>query len=240
MRIYARDQVCSFRFTRATWGAFSNFQPLAVPSRRRPVDIRHIRARLSGVQVPGAPRPPATHRRSADGEGGGGHRTHAGLGARPRLERRARRRHALGAAHKARGEPGRNRRGAGRDRRPAHRRGLDPRPLVGRRPVADRYEGRNVLGRLWMELRQQLRDRESRGTFRRLARPDPRRPPRWRRRFPGQHPERPPDDGCAMHATRAQRSRTQTPGVESGDRRARPGCREASAPLRFPASGARR
>ena len=31
MRIYARDQVCSFRFTHAAWGAFSNFQPLAVP-----------------------------------------------------------------------------------------------------------------------------------------------------------------------------------------------------------------
>ena len=24
--------------------------------------------------------------------------------------------------------------------------------------MADRYEGRNLLGRLWMELRQQLRD----------------------------------------------------------------------------------
>ena len=31
MRIYAKDQVCSFRFSRARWGAFSNFQPLAVP-----------------------------------------------------------------------------------------------------------------------------------------------------------------------------------------------------------------
>ena len=31
MRIYARDQVCPFRFTRAPFGAFSNFQPLAVP-----------------------------------------------------------------------------------------------------------------------------------------------------------------------------------------------------------------
>ena len=30
-------------------------------------------------------------------------------------------------------------------------------PLWGVRPVADRYEGHNVLGRLWMELRQQLR-----------------------------------------------------------------------------------
>ena len=31
MRIYARDQVCGFRYARATWGTFSNFQPLAVP-----------------------------------------------------------------------------------------------------------------------------------------------------------------------------------------------------------------
>ena len=29
-------------------------------------------------------------------------------------------------------------------------------PWWGARPVGDRYEGRNVLGRLWMELRQQL------------------------------------------------------------------------------------
>ena len=31
MRIYARDQVCPFRFVRAEWGAFSNFQPPTVP-----------------------------------------------------------------------------------------------------------------------------------------------------------------------------------------------------------------
>ena len=31
MRIYARDQVCGFRFTRQAWGELSNFQPLAVP-----------------------------------------------------------------------------------------------------------------------------------------------------------------------------------------------------------------
>ena len=29
-------------------------------------------------------------------------------------------------------------------------------PWWGARPIADRYEGHNVLGRLWMELRQQL------------------------------------------------------------------------------------
>ena len=31
-------------------------------------------------------------------------------------------------------------------------------PWWGARPVAERYEGKDVLGRLWMELRQQLRD----------------------------------------------------------------------------------
>ena len=30
-------------------------------------------------------------------------------------------------------------------------------PWWSAKPFADRYEGRNVLGRLWMELRQQLR-----------------------------------------------------------------------------------
>ena len=46
----------------------------------------------------------------------------------------------------------------------AHRRGVRAPPLVGRaRPGSDRYEGRNVLGRLWMELRQQLRDGDPAG-----------------------------------------------------------------------------
>ena len=31
MRIYARDEVCGFRFCRTAWGAFSNFQPLPAP-----------------------------------------------------------------------------------------------------------------------------------------------------------------------------------------------------------------
>ena len=33
-------------------------------------------------------------------------------------------------------------------------------PCWGARPVANRYEGRNVLGRLWMELRRQLREND--------------------------------------------------------------------------------
>ena len=31
MRVYIKEQACGFRFTKAAWGAFSNFQPLAVP-----------------------------------------------------------------------------------------------------------------------------------------------------------------------------------------------------------------
>ena len=33
VRIYARDESCCFRYTRAAWGALSNFQPLAVSAR---------------------------------------------------------------------------------------------------------------------------------------------------------------------------------------------------------------
>ena len=32
MRIYDRDEICPFRFTREMWGAFSNFAPLAAPT----------------------------------------------------------------------------------------------------------------------------------------------------------------------------------------------------------------
>ena len=31
MRVYARDEVCGFRFTRAAWGELSNFRPLSTP-----------------------------------------------------------------------------------------------------------------------------------------------------------------------------------------------------------------
>ena len=63
-----------------------------------------------------------------------------------------------------------------RCKREANRRKIDAvlavtgeRPIVevskrdvwwGARPVADRYEGDNVLGRLWMELRQHLREND--------------------------------------------------------------------------------
>ena len=159
MRIYTRDQVCPFRFSRATWGAFSNFQPLAVPIAAGPWTFFTSEAIYQAGKFGTRPDRPATHRRSADAEGGRRHRPHAGPRHRPGLERPARRRHALGAVPEAGGEPGRNRRGAGRNPRPAHRRGVRARLVVGR-PGLSRTATRDetVLGRLWMELRQQLRD----------------------------------------------------------------------------------
>ena len=74
MRIYAKDQVCSFRFSRAVWGAFSNFQPLAVPIVAGPWVFLSSRGPVPGREIRGAPGRPATDRRSADREGGRSHR----------------------------------------------------------------------------------------------------------------------------------------------------------------------
>ena len=160
MRIYAKDRVCPFRYTAAAWGAFSNFQPLGVPIAAGPWTFFTSEAVYQAakfgtrpdVQQRIAEAPTAREAAAIGRTPGSRHRS--------RLERPARRRHALGAAPETRGQRGRDRRGAGRDRRPAHRRGVARDPWWGARPVADRYEGRNVLGRLWMELRQQLRDGE--------------------------------------------------------------------------------
>ena len=51
MRIYAKDEVRGFRFTRAARGELGHFQPLAVPIRRRTVDISSVRKPLLGQQV---------------------------------------------------------------------------------------------------------------------------------------------------------------------------------------------
>ena len=52
-------------------------------------------------------------------------------------------------------------------------RDLDARPLVGHAARRRPLRGQDVLGRLWMELHQQLRDHDPDGTIRRLARPAP-------------------------------------------------------------------
>ena len=160
MRIYARDQVCSFRFTHAAWGAFSNFQPLAVPIAAGPWTFPTSEHAYQACKFPARP---DVQQRIAEAPTA---REAASIGRTP----------GLGI------DPGWNAqrvdvmRWVLRMKREANRAEIDAvlaatgdRPIVevstrdpwwGARPVADRYEGRNILGRLWMELRQQLRDHD--------------------------------------------------------------------------------
>ena len=160
MRIYVKDRVCGFRRTRAQWGAFSNFQPLPVPIAAGPWTFRFSEAlyqaakfgRRADIQQRIAE---ASTARDAAAIG----RT-PGLGIDPgwnaqrvdvmrwvlRMKREANAAE-IGAVLAATGD------------RPIVEVST-PDPWWGARPVAARYEGRNVLGRLWMELRQQLRDHD--------------------------------------------------------------------------------
>ena len=158
MRIYAKDEACGFRFSRAAWGAFSNFQPLAVPVAAGLWSFSSSEALYQGAKF--AARPDIQQRISAAPTA----REAAAIGRTP----------GLGI------DPGWNAqrvdvmRWVLRMKREANPAAIDAdltatgaHPIVevstrdpwwGARPVADRYEGNNVLGRLWMELRQQLRD----------------------------------------------------------------------------------
>ena len=157
MRIYAKDQVCSFRFSRAVWGAFSNFQPLAVPIVAGPWVFLSSEALYQAAKF--AARPDVQQRIAEVPTA----REAAAIGRTP----------GLGI------DPGWNTqrvdvmRWVLRMKREANAAEIDAvlaatggRPIVeisthdpwwGARPINERYEGNNVLGRLWMELRQQLR-----------------------------------------------------------------------------------
>ena len=157
MRVYPRDQACGFRFTREAWGAFSNFQPLAVPIIAGPWSFQFSESLYQAAKFAGQPdvqlriaEAPTAREAATIG------RT-PGLGIDPGWN--AQRVHVM--------------RWVLRMKREANTAEIDAvlaetadRPIVevstrdpwwGARPVADRYEGHNVLGRLWMELRQQLR-----------------------------------------------------------------------------------
>ena len=160
MRIYAKDAACGFRFSRAPWGAFSNFQPLAVPVAAGPWSFSSSEALYQAAKF--AARPDIQQRIAAAPTA----REAAALGRTP----------GLGI------DPGWNAqrvdvmRWVLRMKREANAAAIDAvlaatadHPIVevstrdpwwGARPVADRYEGNNVLGRLWMELRQQLREND--------------------------------------------------------------------------------
>ena len=158
MRIYTRDQACGFRFTLAAWGAFSNFQPLAVPILAGPwtfITSEHVyQAAKFGAH-------PDIQQQIAEAPTA---REAAAIGRTPDLgidpDWNAQRVDVM--------------RWVLRMKREANRAEIDAvlaatgdRPIVevstrdpwwGARPVAGRYEGNNVLGRLWMELRQHLRE----------------------------------------------------------------------------------
>ena len=129
MRIYHRDEVCPFRFTQAAWGEFSNFAPLTAP-------------------IAGAP----TAREAA--AIGRGERT----GVDPRwYEQRVNvMRWVLRMKREANAASIDAALAASGERAIVEVSTRDP--WWGARPDGDRYRGANVLGRLWMELRQQLRD----------------------------------------------------------------------------------
>ena len=126
------------------------------PDRGRRLDLLHVRSGLPSRGVCRTPGHPATHCRRADGEKRGSNRPHARSRHRPRLERTTRRRDALGPAHETQANAAEIDAvlAATGDRQIVEVSARDP--WWRARPVADRYEGRNVLGRLWMELRQQL------------------------------------------------------------------------------------
>ena len=158
MRVYARDQACGFRYTKAAWGAFSNFQPLAVPIVAGPWSFGTSEAVYQAAKFAARP---DVQQRIAEAPTA---REAAAIGRTPGL--------GIDAGWNAQRVNVmrwllRMKREANADEIDAVLAATGERPIVevstrdpwwGARPVADRYEGKNVLGRLWMELRQQLRE----------------------------------------------------------------------------------
>ena len=158
MRIYNRDQVCPFRFTREAWGEFSNFAPLAAPIAAGPWTFATSEHLYQAAKFGAAP---AVQRRIAGAP-------------------TAREAAAIGRGERAGVDPRWNEQRVNvmrwvlRMKREANAATIDAAlaatgeraivevstrdPWWGARPDGDRFRGANVLGRLWMELRRQLRD----------------------------------------------------------------------------------
>ena len=158
MRIYTKEQACGFRFTNQAWGAFSNFQPLAVPILAGPWSFGTSESLYQACKFPAHPE---IQQRIAEAPTA---RQAAAIGRTP----------VLGIDPSWNAQRVDVMRWVLRMKREVNAAEIDAvlaetgdRPIVevstrdlwwGARPVADRYEGHNVLGRLWMELRQQLRE----------------------------------------------------------------------------------
>ena len=158
MRIYNRDEVCPFRFTREIWGEFSNFAPLAAPIAAGPwtfATSEHLYQAAKFGAAPAVQRriaeAPTAREAAAIGRGAA-----AGLDPRWNEQRvnvmrwvlRMKREANAAAIDAALARSG--------ERAIVEVSTRDP--WWGAKPDGDRYRGANVLGRLWMELRQQLRD----------------------------------------------------------------------------------
>ena len=158
MRVYIKEQACGFRFTKAAWSAFSNFQPLAVPIVAGPWSFQFSESLYQAAKFA---RHPDVQQRIAEAPTA---REAAAIGRTP----------GLGIDSGWNAQRVDVMRWVLRMKREANAAEIDAvlaetgeRPIVevstrdpwwGARPVSDRYEGSNVLGRLWMELRQQLRE----------------------------------------------------------------------------------
>ncbi len=157
MRIYRRDEACGFRFTREAWGEFSNFAPLAAPIVAGPWTFptsEHLyqAAKFSAApevqrRIAGAPTA-----REAAGIGRG-----TGIGMDPcwNAQRVNAMRWVLRMKREA--NPAAIDHALARTGERAIVEVSTRDPWWGAKPAGDSYRGANVLGRLWMELRQQLR-----------------------------------------------------------------------------------
>ena len=160
MRIYNRDEVCPFRFTQEIWGEFSNFAPLAAPIAAGPWAFptsEHLYQAAKFGAAPAVQRriagAPTAREAAAIGRG-----TSAGLDPDWMAQRVNAMRWVLRMKREANAAAIDAALARSRDRAIVEVSTRDP--WWGARPAGDSYRGQNVLGRLWMELRQQLRDGE--------------------------------------------------------------------------------
>ena len=159
MRIYKKDEVCGFRFTREAWGEFSNFQPLAVPLAAGPWTFPTSEHLYQAAKFAAAPEiqhrianAPTAREAAAIGRsplpGMDPHWTDRRVNAMRWVLRR--KREANTAVDAALAQTA--------DRAIVEISARDA--WWGAKPAGNTYRGENVLGRLWMELRHQLREND--------------------------------------------------------------------------------
>ena len=158
MRIYNRDEACGFRFTKAPWGEFSNFAPLAAPIAAGPWTFSTSEALYQAAKFGATP---AVQRRIAGAPtpreaAAIGRSTAGGLDPRWNDQRVNVMRWVLRMKREANAAWIDAALAATGERAIVEVSTRDP--WWGAKPAGDSYRGANVLGRLWMELRQQLRD----------------------------------------------------------------------------------